>query len=174
MLPPPLAPNGRPLAAFLDRFLAYLLDGLILGAIGMVAVMPLMLIYFFLVFNEINSAQQTGGTPDPALFVIGYFVMIAAIILITMVAAYFYFVEYQLRRGGQTVGKKVMKIWVIPVAPGEALTRMHLVKRWLVQSVAAQFIIGLGLLDGLWLLWDKPLQQCLLDKAAQTVVVKLG
>jgi hypothetical protein len=27
--------------------------------------------------------------------------------------------------------------------------------------------------DGLWQLWDKPFQQCLHDKAAGTVVVKL-
>jgi hypothetical protein len=43
-----------------------------------------------------------------------------------------------------------------------------------VQSLAPQFIPFLGLIDGLWQLWDKPLQQCLHDKAAQTVVVKLG
>ena len=29
-------------------------------------------------------------------------------------------------------------------------------------------------LDGLWQLWDKPLRQCLHDKAADTVVVKTG
>jgi hypothetical protein len=83
-------------------------------------------------------------------------------------------VEYQLRHNGQTVGKRVMKLWVTPVAPAEQLVRTHLVKRWAVQNLVAQVVPFFGLLDGLWQLWDKPLQQCLHDKAAQTVVVKLG
>jgi hypothetical protein len=32
---------------------------------------------------------------------------------------------------------------------------------------------GLGWVDGLWQLWDKPWRQCLHDKFAQTLVIKL-
>jgi hypothetical protein len=51
---------------------------------------------------------------------------------------------------------------------------MHLVKRWAVQWAAGSVVPLLHYLDGFWQLWDKPLQQCLHDKAANTVVVKVG
>jgi uncharacterized RDD family membrane protein YckC len=173
-VPPPLAPNGQPLATFLDRFLAYLLDSLILGAVLMVVFLPVMVLWFAVLVGEIATAQQAGGEPDPLVIFGSYFLMFGILIVLSLVGIYLYYVEYQLRQNGQTIGKKALKLWVIPVAPGEALTRSHLARRWAVQSVVAQFVPMFGLLDGLWQLWDKPLQQCLHDKAAQTVVVKLG
>jgi uncharacterized RDD family membrane protein YckC len=172
--PPPLAPNGQPLATFLDRFLAYLLDSLIIGAIGALLVVPLMLAWFVLLFNQFMNADRTGVEPDVAVILVSYLVFFGIIVLVTMLVSYLYYVEYQVRHNGQTVGKQVMKLWVTPVNPAEQLTRTHLVKRWAVQSLVAQVVPLFGLLDGLWQLWDKPLQQCLHDKAAQTVVVKLG
>ncbi len=173
-VPPPLAPNGQPLANFGDRLLAWLLDGLIIGAIGAVVILPLMVLWMVLIFGEITTATRDGGEPDFAVIYGSYFGLVGIALLIGILAAYLYYVEYQLRHNGQTVGKRVMKLWVIPAAPAQQLTRNDLVKRWAVQSVAAQFVPLLGLIDGLWQLWDKPLQQCLHDKAAQTVVVKLG
>jgi len=173
-VPPPLAPNGQPLANFGDRLLAWLLDGLILGAIGALFILPLMGLWIVLIAGEVTTATNDGGDPDMMLIYGSYFALVGFAVLIGILAAYLYYVEYQLRHNGQTVGKRVMKLWVIPVEPAAQLTRNHLVKRWAVQSVAAQVVPMLGLLDGLWQLWDKPLQQCLHDKAAKTVVVKLG
>ncbi|WP_239124573.1 RDD family protein [Rhizocola hellebori] len=173
-IPPALAPNGQPLASFGDRLLAYLLDTLIITAISMVIFIPLMVVFFMVVIGEGITAQEAGTDPDPFVFLGSYLVLFIVTFAFSLLLSYLYLVEYQLRHAGQTVGKKVMKLWVIPVAPTEALSRNHMVKRWLVQSVAAGLVGILGLLDGLWQLWDKPLQQCLHDKAAQTVVVKLG
>ena len=75
-------------------------------------------------------------------------------------------------RGGQTVGKRIMKIRVIPVDPTILLTRKIAFRRYLV-LIAAAVVPGLGLLDGLWQLWDKPYRQCLHDKFAKTLVIKL-
>lgn len=172
--PPPLAPNGQPLATFIDRFLAFLLDSLVAGAVGAVVVLPLMLVWFALLFSELMTAQEARVDPDPVVIFGSYLVLWVVIIVVTLLISYLYYVEYQLRHNGQTVGKKVMKLWVTPVNPAEQISRTHLLRRWSVQSLAAQFVPLLGLLDGLWQLWDKPLQQCLHDKAAQTVVVKLG
>jgi len=47
-------------------------------------------------------------------------------------------------------------------------------KRYLVQHVATFFVPGLNWIDGLWQLWDKPYRQCLHDKFAETLVIKLN
>ena len=57
--------------------------------------------------------------------------------------------------------------------PARALTRQMAFKRYLVQHVATILVPGLNWIDGLWQLWDKPYRQCLHDKFAETVVIKL-
>jgi uncharacterized RDD family membrane protein YckC len=47
-------------------------------------------------------------------------------------------------------------------------------KRYLVENVGGTLVPFLFYLDGLWQLWDKPYQQTLHDKFAQTVVVKVA
>jgi uncharacterized RDD family membrane protein YckC len=167
---PAMAPNGQPLAGFGDRFVARLLDGLILGAVALVLLIPL----FIVVFTQASSLQvDDQGTP-PAFgsFVLTILAIEAAALVLILAATYVYEVE-MMYRGGQTVGKRVMKIKIIPLQPGAPLTRGAATRRWLVGQVAASFVPFFNWLDGLWQLWDKPFQQCLHDKAAGTVVVKL-
>jgi uncharacterized RDD family membrane protein YckC len=154
------------LAGFGDRFLAYLIDGLILALVSMVLICPLAIfIVVYLVNNPEPDADQAAGM---ILFAL---VVYAAVIVIQFAASYLYFVEYQLRTG-QTVGKRVMALRVLPVS-GRPLDRAALVRRYLVQVVAGGFIPFFSLVDGLWQLWDQPLQQTLHDKAAETVVAKV-
>lgn len=167
---PAVAPDGRPLASFGDRLLARLIDGLILGAVGVVLAIPV-----FVVFLALLPASGTGGRAEsgnlPGLFLAvlgveaGWFVLVLA-------ATYLYEVELLLRNG-QTIGKRVMKIKVIPLAPGAPLTRRPAAVRWLVGTIAPAFVPLFNWLDGLWQLWDKPYRQCLHDKASGTAVVKL-
>lgn len=76
-------------------------------------------------------------------------------------------------RSGATVGKRLMKVRVVnaadrsPVSYGRSAGRAAC---WLVLN----FVPLVNLLDKLWLLWDKPLQQCLHDKPVRTVVVRTG
>ncbi|MFC7246390.1 RDD family protein [Catellatospora aurea] len=176
----PFAPNGQPLASFADRLLAYLLDGLILGLVGMVFTVPLMILWMVTVMDwtAANSGYSDAyGQPVPDEFFQFFgtmMVVIAGIFAVNIVLTYLYLVEYQLRKGGETVGKRVMKLRVIKVQPGELLTRGDLTKRWAVERMAGLFVPFFSYLDGFWQLWDKPLQQCLHDKAAKTVVVKVG
>ncbi|MEV0458331.1 RDD family protein [Catellatospora methionotrophica] len=181
-IPVPLAPNGQPLASFGDRLLAFLLDGLIAGAFAMIFTIPLGVIWVITVSSwaEDQSNAAYGDPyyqPDAAEF-FGVFGMMmiffVGIFAVNLLVTYLYLVEYQLRKGGETVGKRVLKLRVVKVVPGQVLTRGDLAKRWGVERVAGMFVPGLSYLDGLWQLWDKPLQQCLHDKAAQTVVVKVG
>jgi uncharacterized RDD family membrane protein YckC len=181
-VPPPVAPNGQPLAGFGDRFLAYLIDVLILGAISMIWTIPLLIWWFSSMFSAMSRdfdrlEQNPGARPELVLsftdFWLPYLAFFLASLIFGMLLSYAYFVEYQIRKG-QTVGKRTMKLRIIPADPSAILTRTDLVKRWAVERVVAAFVPMFSLLDGLWQLWDKPLQQCLHDKAAGTVVVKTG
>jgi uncharacterized RDD family membrane protein YckC len=167
--PVAVAPDGQPLAGFGDRFVARLLDGLILGAVGLVLAIPV----FVIVFARLSSLPADGSEPpDFGPFLLTIFALEAGLFVLILAATYVYEVE-MLYRSGQTIGKRVMKIKIIPMQPGAPLTRGAATRRWLVGQVAASFVPLFNWLDGLWQLWDKPYQQCLHDKAAGTVVVKL-
>ena len=95
------------------------------------------------------------------------------LVLFVLVVYYFYAVEY-MHRTGQTLGKKLMKIRVVPIDPAKRLTRGMAARRYLVFCVVGTIVPFFGLLDSLWQLWDKPYLQTLHDKAAETVVVKVS
>lgn len=173
--PPPGWRPALPLADFWHRLGAYLIDSLILGAVQFVILAPFMIWWLITVIDLMAEVRSDSE------FMRAYLAMwlpllayIAVATIVNLALTYGYFVEYVLRRSGQSLGKQLLKLQVIPVDPAARLTRAHLVKRWAVQSVGGAFVPFLAYLDGFWQLWDKPLQQCLHDKAAQTVVVRLG
>jgi uncharacterized RDD family membrane protein YckC len=90
-----------------------------------------------------------------------------------LLLTYVYYVEMMFR-SGQTLGKRAMKLRVVPLDPAARLTRPVAVRRWLVQFPAGMLVPFFNYLDGLWQLWDKPYQQCLHDKFARTAVVKVS
>jgi uncharacterized RDD family membrane protein YckC len=168
--PAPIGPSGHPLATFGDRFLAYLIDSLIVGSVTFVLSCPIMIFTVFVPL--INAADTMNEDRLPVAVFAWYLVFYAAVAAVQIILSYLYFVEYQLR-SGQTVGKRVMSLRVLPIQPGQPLDRGILVRRYLVQFVAGLFVPLLSLLDGLWQLWDKPHQQTLHDKVAETVVAKV-
>lgn len=182
--PVPVAPDGRPLASFVDRLLAFILDSVIVGAAAMVFVIPAFIWWFSRFATQMEEFSNSYDPLDPNtppdlsgrffgdLF-LGYLVLFAVILAVTLGLTYVYQVEMAWR-SGQTIGKRVMKLQVAPAEPGTERSRMMFVKRWAVERVGGQFVPFFSYLDGLWQLWDKPLQQCLHDKAAHTVVVKIG
>jgi uncharacterized RDD family membrane protein YckC len=172
--PAPTAPNGQRLASFSDRLLAYLIDaGVLVGAVLVLAI-PVFIFFFVAVTPDLFEFEPDGTAADPDFFefFVPFLLLEAAIVAISMVVSYVYYVE-MLFRSGQTLGKKAMKIKIVPLDPAATLTRRVAAKRWLVAYLAAAFVPGLNYLDGLWQLWDKPYQQCLHDKFARTVVVKV-
>lgn len=180
--PVPLAPDGRPLANFGDRLLAYIVDGILLSAVGSVFTVPV-LIWWLRRFAEqmitLNNSFDPNQEVPPDAFgrfygdlLLGYLVLFGISLVINLVLTYVYLVEMTWK-SGQTVGKRVMKLQTVPVDPSRQRSRKMFVRRWVVQQVAAA-VPGFAWVDGLWQLGDKPLQQCLHDKAARTVVVKIG
>jgi uncharacterized RDD family membrane protein YckC len=174
VLPVPTSPGGQPLAEFTDRLLARLIDGAILGAVGGVIVGPIYLVAFL---SFIPTSTVVNGQPyeptgaDVAAFLLPLLGIILLVLVLALVIAYIYEVEMMFR-SGQTVGKRVMKIRIIPLDPTLPLTRGHATRRFLVYQGCA-LVPGLSWVDGLWQLWDKPYRQCLHDKFATTVVIKL-
>jgi uncharacterized RDD family membrane protein YckC len=165
----PLADFGSRLAAYLVDYALYFLVTLVVGA-------PFLVWYIVSFFDFVAATDhQRQVTPsDMFSLLVPMMLYVLAIFVVGIGYTYLYFVEYQLRHAGQTLGKRLMNLRVVPVEPGAELTRMHLVKRWAVQWAAGAVVPLLHYLDGFWQLWDKPLQQCLHDKAANTVVVRLG
>jgi uncharacterized RDD family membrane protein YckC len=176
--PVPTAPDGRPLAEFSDRLLAYLVDVAVFFGVGLVLMVPAAIGMFVLLrdaFSTVQTDPETGqliGEPDFAAVFLPILGIYGAIIVISFLVSYIYYVE-MLYKTGTTVGKRVMKIKIVRLDdPSVPLTRGVAAKRWLLSHVVAGFVPGLQLLDGLWQLWDQPYRQCLHDKWAGTIVVK--
>ncbi|MDT0529575.1 RDD family protein [Micromonospora sp. DSM 115977] len=176
---PALGPGGQPLASFGDRLLAALIDGAVSTAVAMVLFLPPMLLLFWNLMDDLTRTNPDGtlAEPDPSSFLTDFMLPILLLelgLMVVMLGLYWlYHVEY-MKRTGQTLGKRVMKLRIVPLDPAATLDRRMAGKRYAVQYVAAMFLPGLSYLDGLWQLWDKPWQQCLHDKFAGTVVVKVS
>lgn len=139
---------GRTLATPLDRFLARLIDLAVL-------IIPVVLVEFVVFAGLGTIVSGIIGT----LVVFGY----EAAMLLT--------------QNQQTIGKKAMKLRVVSLEHGGRPGDNQLWARAAVYGLPqAVYCLGdlFALLNTLWLLWDKPNQQCLHDKAAKTVVVKEG
>ncbi|WP_242659127.1 RDD family protein [Thermostaphylospora chromogena] len=102
---------------------------------------------------------------------------------IVMAALLFGYEFIMLRTQGRTVGKIVLGLQVAQVGGATGnLDNGAILKRaavlwgpfvlYAIPVVGAFLVLPVYLVNVLWQLWDKPLRQCLHDKAARTVVVK--
>ncbi|MEH0934342.1 RDD family protein, partial [Micromonospora psammae] len=172
----PLAPNGQPLASFGDRLLAVLIDGLVIMGICMVVILPAVLVLLLAVLPDLTATTADGSyvEADPVTdFLLPFLALEAGILLFAIGVTYVFHVEMMFKTG-QTLGKRVMKLRVVPLDPAATLDRRAAAKRWAAHQIGGSFIPGFSYVDGLWQLWDKPWQQCLHDKFAGTVVVKVS
>lgn len=168
--PAPLSPGGVPLADFGTRLLAYMIDIALLTAGTVVVAAPVVAVLIFQVLPEPGTV--TAGF-DPFDVVLPVLLIEAGLLNVVLLGYYLYAVEY-MHRTGQTLGKRLMRIRVVPIDPARRLTRGMAVKRYLVEFVAGSFVPFLHYVDCFWPLWDKPYQQTLHDKVAKTVVVKVS
>ncbi|GAA3002872.1 RDD family protein [Streptosporangium longisporum] len=165
-----------PLAEWWQRLVARLIDGIILG-------IPTFIISAVLAAVIITSPSfdSATGTLDA-----GGGVFLATLLTSLLAAAlYFAYEFFMTTRSGQTVGKMVMGIKIVPVGnvvPPGGLSSAVALKRagvffgpqFLSWVPFLNWIVRIfSLLNVLWLLWDQPLHQALHDKVADTVVVKI-
>lgn len=103
--------QGLPLAPILKRFLAVLIDGLILG-------IPMVILIMIPLVPVIMTAIQTGQEPNPAMIQAAMGTTAIAFLLIAAVLPVLY-EGLMLARNGQTLGKKWMNIRVVTPAGGK-------------------------------------------------------
>jgi uncharacterized RDD family membrane protein YckC len=175
----PAGPDGRPLADFGDRLLAYLIDSAVFAVLALLLTIPAFFVIFASISNAIKQTKTDPATgqiisqPSPAAVFLPILGLYAGIVLIGFLASYVYQVE-MMYRTGTTWGKRVMKLRVVSLENiGMPLTRGIAAKRWAIQMLGG-LVPLFSWLDGLWQLWDQPYRQCLHDKVAKTVVVKVS
>ncbi|GAA2343562.1 RDD family protein [Streptomyces violaceusniger] len=156
--PPPVIPPGMPpLATPGQRFAARLIDIVILGAIWTVALTAT----GALQYTMDHPGEQDMGKVTLAL-------------IITM-ALYFGYEGVMLARSGQTLGKKALRIRVAMLSDGNVPAGQGWVRAavYVLPGMLIPLLVGtvFWLVNSASLLWDKPFQRCLHDKAARTVVV---
>jgi uncharacterized RDD family membrane protein YckC len=173
----PVAPDGRPLADFGTRLLSHLIDTAILTGIAMVVFVPAFVVVFFNLTDFADYADGTSSSVTANDVLADFFLPLLLVelgLFVLLLAGYYvYFVEMMFRNG-QTVGKKAMKIRVVPIEPGATLTRGMAAKRYLIEFPVGAIVPFFTYVDGFWQLWDKPYQQTLHDKFAKTVVIKVA
>ncbi|GAA0544662.1 hypothetical protein GCM10010172_27810 [Paractinoplanes ferrugineus] len=171
--PVPVSPGGLPLADFGTRLVAYIIDSLFMSVFALILAVP----GLFLVLRHLPDPAQYADDTSPGRFLgdfLGPLLLFElALFVVMLVGYYLYSVEYA-HRGGQTLGKKAMKIRIVPLDPHLRYTRGMAAKRFLIEYVGGVLVPFFSYLDGLWQLWDKPYQQALHDKVAGTVVVKVS
>lgn len=179
--PVPLAPTGQPLAGFGARLGAYLIDAIILTVMAMLVMIPAMFAIFAWIGTQASQLETdpvTGelvNSPDPALFVGPIILIYVAIFVVMIGMSYVYYVELFPSTRGVTLGKRALGLALIRLDDLSApITRGVAAKRWLMQHMVGVIVPFFSWIDGLWQLWDKPFQQCLHDKVAETVVVKVN
>ncbi|MBC6456420.1 RDD family protein [Actinomadura sp. HBU206391] len=164
--PPPADPT---LAEWWQRLVARIVDTVIIGLV----VLPLW-IWLYVWYFGLPYPETAAGEPDLEAALrqeLAFFGLSLLIGLVQAVITFFYD-WLQQGRSGQTVGKRVMKTRVVALPDRAPLTGGTAAKRAGAYAVAGQIPV-LGLLDVLWHLWDRPHRQCLHDKFAGTVVVKI-
>ncbi|MDG6100970.1 RDD family protein [Dactylosporangium aurantiacum] len=179
--PVPMAPTGQPLAGFGARLGAYLIDAIVFVALSMVVIIPAMFAMIAWIGTQASQLETDPVTgelvsePNPTLFVGPIILGYVAIFAVMFGLSYVYYVELFPSRRGVTLGKRALGLTLVRLDdPSAPITRGVAAKRWLMQYVVAMFVPFFSWVDGLWQLWDKPFQQCLHDKVAQTVVVKVN
>ncbi|MBU2663213.1 RDD family protein [Actinoplanes bogorensis] len=173
--PPPLSPGGVPLAEFPQRLVAYIIDSVLLSVVAMIVAIPAFIVLFRSFPDPVTYTDNS--EPDFNVFFGDFLVpllLLEAGLFVLMFLLYYVYVVEVMYRSGQTLGKKIMKIRVVPLDPEGKLTRGMAAKRYLVEFVAGGLVPFFSWVDGLWQLGDKPYQQTLHDKFAQTVVVKVS
>ncbi|WP_163567010.1 RDD family protein [Fodinicola feengrottensis] len=176
---PPVLVHGHPLAPPMDgRFLAHLIDIAILLLPNLIICTVL---FMFVPLGILIAAQ----VQEPWPYVLAYLGGFSLALLVNLVLLYFYEVGYQVKHG-QTYGKKRMGIKIVGLEneqPGKRALQRRFLAQYCVSIVLVIPIVGLlvgsvvgmyNYLDLLWCLWDKPYQQCLHDKYAKTVVIKVA
>ncbi|WP_433547443.1 RDD family protein [Streptomyces sp. CA-294286] len=149
------------------RLAARLIDTLVLGAaVGAVAV-PLVAQAVDHIDEKIRAAKLSGTTVTVYLLDSTTVGILAAVLGAFLVLGVLY-EAVPTAKWGRTLGKKLLRLQVRDIEEHEPPGFGGAMRRWLVYGVLG--ILGIGVLNVLWCLFDRPWRQCWHDKAARTFV----
>ncbi|MFE1954366.1 RDD family protein [Streptomyces sp. NPDC059524] len=160
------AAAARP-AGLGKRFVARLIDSLVVGAVTAVAAVPLGTKALDHVNGKIDEAKASGrqvtvwlldGTTGTYLGIVLAVLLVAGVLYEALPTA----------KWGRTLGKKLMGLSVREIEGNDSPSFGAALRRWLVYSVPG--LLAIGVLGVLWGAFDRPWRQCLHDKAAGTFV----
>ncbi|MFD5031863.1 RDD family protein [Streptomyces sp. NPDC058405] len=149
------------------RFVARLIDTVVLGAVVGAVAVPLVSKARTHIDGKIEAAKQTGETVTVWLLdgtTAGYLGGVLAALLVIGVL----YEALPTAKWGRTLGKKLCGLEVRDIESHEAPAFGAALRRWLVYGVLGVLVVGV--VNVLWCLIDRPWRQCWHDKAARTFV----
>ncbi|WBB55389.1 RDD family protein [Verrucosispora sp. WMMD573] len=181
--PPAPRPHGMPLASFGARLTARLID------FGIVFLLNALVNGWFVwrYLQELSApldefwrrVQAQDRTTEPLPAAGDQAGALVVTILLIATSLWLAYEVPSMAAGGQTLGKRLLRVRAVPVEADAPLGFGRALRRWntLGLPTLLWYCCGLGLLlqliDALSPLFDHPLRQALHDKRAQTVVVQL-
>jgi uncharacterized RDD family membrane protein YckC len=164
---------GRTVANPGLRLVARLIDILIVA--GLNAVVNGWFVYQY-VQEVAPTVRAAMANPESTMELTDHAYELQFLILLIALLVWFGYEVPSTVNSGQTLGKRVMGIKVVPIfAP--SLRYGSVMSRWsLLMLPVACFPVGviIAFVDGLWCLHDRPFKQCLHDKSPGTMVVLAG
>lgn len=170
-LPPLRFPDGFTAAPLERRLGARVVDILVVGVLSAVANAWLGYQYvhsLMAMFRQVMA--DPNSQPEPDTRMTG---LLFGMVLISL-ALWFGYEVLAVARSGQTLGKRLFAIKVVRM-DGAAVDFRVSLRRWSVLALPNLLwpcCLPVQAIDVLWCTWDRPLQQCIHDKSALTVVVR--
>lgn len=178
----PPKPHGYPLATLGSRLTARLVDiGLVLGL--NVLVNGWFVYQFWTEISPVISEawrRSLAGESMSDLPEAGDAGNLQLVILVLAAALWFAYEVPAIANTGQTPGKRLLRIKVVRMESAQPLGFGRSFRRWNTMGLPTLlwWCFGIGfvlqLIDALFVLFDRPLQQALHDKSAYTVVVSVA
>jgi uncharacterized RDD family membrane protein YckC len=156
----PMAQSAMNYAGVGVRFVATLIDGVILGVVGGIFGG----IIGGIIGAAANAAANAGQDPNAA--VAGVSGLLVLLYLVLAVIVFGYYIVMEAKMGG-TIGKKAMGLRIVR-EDGSPISWKEAILRTLLRIVDGLFYYLVGAI----IIWNSPLKQRLGDKVAHTVVIK--
>ncbi|QGV80399.1 RDD family protein [Streptomyces ficellus] len=157
---------ARP-AALGKRFVARLIDTLVLGAAVAAVAVPFVSKALDHINGKIEQARQSGETVTVWLLD-GTTSTCLGIVLAALLVLGVLYEAVPTAKWGRTLGKKLMGLEVRDIESHEPPPFGAALRRWLLYGVLGVLVVGV--VNALWCLVDRPWRQCWHDKVAHTFV----
>ncbi|MEE1937881.1 RDD family protein [Streptomyces sp. TRM 70361] len=151
------------------RLAARLVDGLVLAAVTGAVAYPFAGRSADHIREQVRAAEQAGVTREVWL-VDGTTGVYLAIVLGAFLLFGLLYEVLPTARWGRTPGKKLFGVRVLDIEEQDPPSFGAALRRWLVFGPLA--LLGIGVVNAAWCLFDRPWRQCWHDKAARTFVAR--